>query len=169
MRCPTCDASLTTIEYEGIHLDACPEGCGEWLDASELRHVVQVREKRFNEEERCAVAAAAKITPMPLAEHDRDLTCPKCGAPTTPVNYGGDTGIVIDRCGGCRGIWLDAGELDNIQMVVEGWQDHLPADLKKHGARLRQIDDEVDRRTRFAGSRVGFVNSLINGIIDWAG
>ena len=35
------------------------------------------------------------------------LKCPKCGGTTDAINYGGDTGILIDRCTACQGVWLD--------------------------------------------------------------
>jgi Zn-finger nucleic acid-binding protein len=113
-----------------------------------------------------AVAAATKISGVKLDDADRDLECPKCGGRTDAVNYGGDTGIVIDRCTGCRSIWLDAGELEKVQMVVEAWEDGLPEDLKRFGPRLRQVADEVDEKTSFKGSRFAFVNAIINGILD---
>lgn len=37
------------------------------------------------------------------------LTCPKCGAEMRPYER---NGIVIDQCLGCRGIFLDRGELE---------------------------------------------------------
>lgn len=166
MQCPSCSTTLTTIDYEGIKIETCP-GCeGEWLDAGELGHIARAREVRFDEEERRAIAAACKITPVVLEHHGRDRTCPRCGGRTDAINYGGDTGIIIDKCPACVGIWLDAGELEKIQMLVEGWKDGLPEDLQKHGPRLRQIAEEVKKRGRVRISRFGFVNAIINGILD---
>lgn len=168
MKCPRCQAALKSITYEGIHIESC-DGCGgEWLDADELGHVARVRETRFTPDERRAVAAAAKIAPVIVREHDHDLACPKCGGTTDALNYGGDSGIVIDRCTGCHGIWLDAAELEGVQLVVEGWQDGLPDDLKQYGKKLRQVATDVDTRTRFNVSRFSFINSIINGILDVA-
>lgn len=39
------------------------------------------------------------------------LTCPKCGAEMRPYER---NGIVIDQCLGCRGIFLDRGELESL-------------------------------------------------------
>ncbi len=166
MECPSCKNSLRTIMYEGIQIETCDACQGEWLDAGELKHIVQVRETRFDEQERRAVAAAVKITGVDVKQADRDLVCPKCSDRTDAINYGGDTGIVIDRCPGCGGIWLDGGEMEKIQMVVEGWKDGLPEDLKKHGARLRQVAAEVKEGGKVKISRIGFVNAIINGILD---
>lgn len=39
------------------------------------------------------------------------LTCPKCGAEMRPYER---NGVVIDQCTGCRGIFLDRGELESL-------------------------------------------------------
>ena len=166
MQCPNCSATLKTVDYEGIRIETCDSCHGEWLDSAELGHIVRAREVRFNEDERRAIAAATAITPVIPEDVDRDLKCPKCSGTTDALNYGGDTGIVIDRCTGCGGFWLDAQEMEKIQMVVEGWEDMLPEDLKKHGPRLRQIARELDQRRDIKVSCLGFVNAAINGILD---
>ncbi len=166
MKCPRCGKVLRTIGYEGIQVETC-DGCqGEWLDATELGHVVRTREIRFDADERRAVAAATKIKGVEIEVQGHELACPKCGGETHPLNYGGDTGIIIDKCTDCQGIWLDGGELEKVQMVVEGWKDGLDDDLAKYGARLRKVAEKVDREDDVKISRFGFVNSIINGILD---
>jgi len=39
------------------------------------------------------------------------MLCPKCSG---ELKIGERQGIEIDYCSACRGIWLDAGELDKI-------------------------------------------------------
>jgi len=39
------------------------------------------------------------------------LTCPKCGNPWRSVER---SGITIDQCTGCRGVFLDRGELERL-------------------------------------------------------
>ena len=169
MQCPNCDAALRTIDYEGIRIETCDGCAGEWLDADELGHIVKVREVRFNPDERRAIAQAAGITGVKLEDVDRDLKCPKCGATTDAINYGGDTGIVIDRCTGCAGLWLDGTELEKIQQLVEGWDDGLEEDLAAHGPKLREVAAKVDAGDDFTHSRFGFVNAAISGILDVIG
>ncbi len=41
----------------------------------------------------------------------RTLTCPACGKTLVEVDR---NGVLIDACPGCRGIWLDRGELDKL-------------------------------------------------------
>ena len=166
MRCPNCQSTLRAKRYEGVSVESCGSCGGEWLDAEELGNVVRIRETRFSEPERRAIVESTTITGVSLRDVDRDLTCPKCGGSTDPTNYGGDTGIIIDRCTSCHGFWLDGQELEKIQMLVEGWDDQLPADLAEYGPKLRDVAAQVDKSDDASPSRVSFINSIINGILD---
>ena len=37
------------------------------------------------------------------------MKCPKCGQDMTEINL---SGVMVDQCGGCKGIFFDAGEID---------------------------------------------------------
>ena len=166
MKCPNCNRALRDIAYEGIRVETCDACGGEWLDVEELGHVVKAREVRFSSEERQAIAQATSITGVRLNDVDRDLTCPKCGGSTDALNYGGDSGIILDRCTSCKGFWLDKNELEKIQRLVEGWEDGLQGDLAKYSARLHNVAAEVDAKDNFSSSRSGFINAVINGALD---
>ena len=170
MICPNCQTHLATINYEGISIETCSNCNGEWLDEAELGKIARIREVKFDPDERRAIAESTTITGVVLEEVDRDLKCPKCDGTTDAVNYGGDTGIIIDRCTACHGIWLDQQQLEKIQMVVEGWEDALPNDLQKYGPRLRDIAVKLDEDDDVQVSNLpwigGFINSAINGILD---
>ena len=42
------------------------------------------------------------------------MHCPKCGMELSEIDY---KGIRIDKCFHCEGIWLDAGELDELSSL----------------------------------------------------
>lgn len=45
------------------------------------------------------------------------MKCPKCGSDLHAITH---KGIEIDKCGDCKGIWLDAGELEQLLSQEEG-------------------------------------------------
>lgn len=45
------------------------------------------------------------------------MRCPKCGEPLKGRSF---QKIEIDQCTGCSGIWLDAGELEQVAEKDEG-------------------------------------------------
>ncbi|MCL4691468.1 MAG: zf-TFIIB domain-containing protein [Candidatus Hydrogenedentes bacterium] len=170
MNCPGCGRTLEPITYEGITLESCPGCGGEWLDGDELKHITEIREDKFDEQARKAIAESTTIHGVKLENVDRDLVCPKDGSPTDPINFGGDTGIILDRCTGCGGFWLDAGELEKVQRLVEGWDDKLTGDLAQYGAQLRNVAVDGDRNDDVTVSRIPlvgrFINACVNGILD---
>ena len=172
MNCPNCKSPLRSIQYEGVEIETCQACGGEWLDARELGKIVRIREVKFDESERRAIAESTTVKGVPLKGLDRDLPCPKCHGTTDPVNYGGDSGLIVDRCTGCGGFWLDGSELEKVQILVESWDDALPGDLKKYGPRLRDVAARIDKANDVQVSRLpligGFINSLVNGILDLA-
>lgn len=65
-----------------------------------------IRMKIAVEEQR----AMAESEKQRLKELHR-MHCPKCGQRLAPEKYGA---VEIDVCAGCKGLWLDAHELDAI-------------------------------------------------------
>ena len=173
MQCPSCGASsMRSIDYEGVTVETCDSCGGFWLDEPELRIINAVREKKFDRETCNAIANQNGVQGVRLADVDRDLTCPKCGGETDAVNFGGNTGIIIDRCTSCGGMWLDKGELANIQRVVEGWEARLPDDIARFGSKLENVRqdvrhglDEADNVSQLPGPIGAFMNMLIGGVL----
>ena len=42
------------------------------------------------------------------------MHCPKCGQNLIEIDY---KGIAVDKCSKCDGVWLDAGELEQISCL----------------------------------------------------
>jgi hypothetical protein len=63
-------------------------------------------------EEQNAVAATEKQRLREL----HYMHCPKCGQKLAPEQYGA---VEIDVCAGCKGLWLDANELEQILASTE--------------------------------------------------
>lgn len=50
------------------------------------------------------------------------MRCPKCGMELIEIDY---KGIEVDKCSGCGGIWLDAGELEAVSKLEKSGLDKL--------------------------------------------
>jgi len=151
IHCPQCTTLLKLFHYEGIEIDFCPNGHGVWLDKNELGVIINRREQIFSPEEIAAaetverkVGGSIKATPHP---------CPVCNSSMKRSNYAYSSGIFIDRCGGCSGIWLDSGELEQIQIFVE--QSENPTLAQKRAEHqstaktaIRRIEEEKKRVAR---------------------
>ncbi|MFE9249404.1 zf-TFIIB domain-containing protein [Streptomyces sp. NPDC007088] len=51
------------------------------------------------------------------------MQCPKCGAPMHTYNR---SGVQIEQCSGCRGIFLDYGELESLTRLESQWSQPAP-------------------------------------------
>lgn len=51
------------------------------------------------------------------------MQCPKCRAPMHTYNR---NGIQIEQCSGCRGIFLDYGELESLTRLEAQWSQSAP-------------------------------------------
>jgi hypothetical protein len=65
------------------------------------------RQRRLHEEKHKALAAEEKQRLREL----HFMRCPKCGMELVEIDY---RTIRIDKCTECAGVWLDAGELEEV-------------------------------------------------------
>ena len=81
----------------------------DWFRANEAKLIEEARQARKKrEEERAAQEAAGERVRL------RDLhfmKCPKCGHDLREEDL---SGVKVDRCTYCEGVYFDAGELDQV-------------------------------------------------------
>lgn len=56
------------------------------------------------------------------------MRCPKCGMELIEIDY---KNIQVDKCSECEGIWLDAGELEEISKLEKSGLDKFFSVFKK--------------------------------------
>jgi Zn-finger nucleic acid-binding protein len=69
-----------------------------------------------------------------------DLTCPKCESPMRSYER---SGITVDQCTGCRGVFLDRGELERL---VDAEGAYYEGGGSREPDRKRGDDDRDDQR-----------------------
>jgi Zn-finger nucleic acid-binding protein len=106
-----------------------------------------------------------------------DLICPKCQGTMRTYER---SGITVDQCADCRGIFLDRGELEHLVDAEQSWQRREPATRGRE--REREIpfpnpfgdrdrgrdydDDDDDDRYRGEGSRKRRKRSFFDDLFD---
>jgi uncharacterized protein len=70
-----------------------------------------------------------------------DLVCPKCQGLMRTYER---SGVTVDQCGECRGIFLDRGELERLVDAEQGWERSHSAPRDRD--RDRDYERERDRR-----------------------
>ena len=98
-----------------------------------------------------------------------DLICPKCQGTMRTYER---SGITVDQCADCRGIFLDRGELEHLVDAEQSWQRREPS--RPDRERDREIpfprtfggDDDDDDRWRGEGSRKRRKRSFFDDLFD---
>lgn len=170
MNCPACTHTLRSCQYEGVQIDTC-DGCGgEFLSSEGMGQIIRVRDQRFSEPERSQLAHRKPVFGIADADATTRFCCPACRVPMNPINYAGDSGVVVDRCPSCAGLWLDHSELEKVQILLERWQDESPGKIQAAAAELHRARDESARSASkaFNASRFSFANAVVNRLLDAA-
>jgi Zn-finger nucleic acid-binding protein len=124
MRCPRDQAELTTKTYEGgVDVDECPTCAGVFLDHGELEAIQAAVEKDHHHEH--ADAAAPAGVDEVRGALDAPVDCPRCGKRMERRRYGLGSMTVIDECAEGCGMWLDGGELAELERLYETSQDEV--------------------------------------------
>jgi Zn-finger nucleic acid-binding protein len=121
MNCPRCSSALAPAEANGVGVLRCARCQGTWVD-----------EDGFREAQNRADPEHDWLHLELWREHERfdakrsTLACPSCGEPLVAMAYG-DTGVEIDHCPACAGIWLEEQELANLVAAIEAEASAMPA------------------------------------------
>lgn len=117
--CVVCKQETVERRHEDVTLDECPEGHGVWLLESELldavRTVADGSQSGMTYDEGRALTL---VMDRDVKLDDEVRTCPMCSQQMNSVEYAFTSGVVIDACP-THGIWLDAGELNQLELEAE--------------------------------------------------
>jgi Zn-finger nucleic acid-binding protein len=116
---------MQTRTYERIHLELCQSCHGVWLDHGEIATIVADKTHKFSLSEK-----SQAIKDKGKDRSHKPINCPKCKSTMIVNQYAFSTGVLIDRCPNDHGIWLDHGELERVQIVMEQ-EDHRHARAMK--------------------------------------
>lgn len=108
--CPKCLSDMTELEHQGVTIDVCPGCRGIWLDPGELAQLRGAAEDLPGEVD--SIASGTRYL------ETSTYICPRCQGGFDTFEYAPGTGLYIDRCKSCKGIYLDAGELKKIHTIT---------------------------------------------------
>ncbi|MGE0708958.1 MAG: zf-TFIIB domain-containing protein [Planctomycetota bacterium] len=106
MNCPKCETELQAVTIHEVEVDRCPHCSGVWLDRSEFGRLVKLDKD--------------ELAPLLRGSPDEELDaragkCPRDGDALLRARSALRPEVVLDYCGTCQGVWLDAGELGRLR------------------------------------------------------
>lgn len=127
LKSPISASTLLPVSFEGFTVYRDPTTGGHWLPQGELKALA---EHQLDQE----------LPPLLSINQDTMRAsgrfCPEDGHELTEYVFQ-DSGITIDQCEKCNGIWLDAGELKK-----------LMAYIYENSEELSQADEELSLSER---------------------
>lgn len=103
--CPRCACPMDVTQAKrGLFVDHCGRCGGTWYDAGEF-------EQSFHVEGALNVQGEG-------TRKVRSVPCPRCEHGLVEMNWPPGSGVRIDACPKCAGMWLDAGEAPRIQRAL---------------------------------------------------
>ena len=139
MLCPKCrnmGLKEARVTSSSVKVDCCPECKGVWFDAGELNAVLSV--------------ASKELKVPPSAKKSVVHSCPQCHSALYRFQYP-QTYVKIEMCKKCGGLWLDAGEFNEIKAVREA--------LEKSGEL-----EEYAQPTGAKGALLNFIDTAIEAL-----
>jgi Zn-finger nucleic acid-binding protein len=114
MECPNCSNQLTANLYEGVSIHVCPSCKGRLLDEQKLDVIEKKRELYISRDHGHTDSN----------HYDGARFCPDCEVRMEKAKYGKYVPRTIDKCPQCNNIWLDEGELEDIQVAYEMYEEN---------------------------------------------
>lgn len=118
MICPTCRTGLVEHVHEGMRMDACPQCRGQFVAHTALATVLRDQDVPRPDEEQQAAREAASLRHSGNADPSAARACPVCNITLRRYVFGLASGVVVDGCAE-HGVWLDAGELEQLEAWAE--------------------------------------------------
>jgi Zn-finger nucleic acid-binding protein len=131
--CPHCATPLDVIEFDSepkVRIERCTTCYGTFFNPGELEVLLDAQTNPLVWFDPAQLHQITKDF-----HHDPEVAyrkCPMCAERMSHINFGGRSGVIIDRCG-THGVWLEGSEL---RRLTEWW---------RAGGKLIYQQNETDR------------------------
>ena len=108
MQCPQCNIHLQRRAIQTVEVDECVNCKGIWFDTDELRKAKDETDAdlRWMDFDLWKHPERFHVTSKPIP-------CPDCAVDMAAIEYD-TTGVEVNSCPKCEGVWLDASEFEKI-------------------------------------------------------
>lgn len=111
LKSPVSDALLVEVTVNNITLHKDPQTGGYWLRQGELESLTEAQETPVLEVH----------TGETMREH-KGRFCPEDGTPLMEFEFEEHSGVRMDICPTCQGLWLDEGEITRLMEYLNNYE-----------------------------------------------
>jgi len=110
--CPVCKVALEDKVYDGVTFSECSQCSGVWILEDDLRNLESENLQDLDHLD------LSDVPIQPAGSPTAKLACPECGQEMEQFHFMVDTPILLHRCDSCDGIWIDHGELAQMEAAI---------------------------------------------------
>ena len=110
MNCPSCRHLLTRTRYEDVNVFQCGKCRGHLVE----NHRVKTIERKLDKD---LVALVGEIEAADGVDTVNKILCPRCRNRMMKKEIRAQRKFCVDECSNCDLVWLDGGELAEIQLA----------------------------------------------------
>jgi Zn-finger nucleic acid-binding protein len=107
--CPDDGTELNPEQFQDVNLDVCPKCAGMFFDDEEIDRLKLLGGDAFAKVEDTNTPVVAPASP------EGHRICPGCGHAMHTYRYLYTTPVVLNSCDTCGGLWIEHGELKEMQ------------------------------------------------------
>lgn len=144
MKCPACRRTLSPLTVDDVIVEACQDGCaGIWFNQGDLNTLTDPAKAVGRLLFSIARDSAIRVD---LTQRRR---CPRCPSSVLMRHFSSAKRVVVvDECPICGGVWLDAGELEQIRF------EYPDEGARRQAAQMRFEEALIDDRMALSGRRL---------------
>jgi Zn-finger nucleic acid-binding protein len=139
--CPSCESTLSVIEFDTsppLHVERCFTCHGMFFNPGEIQALLDQKTNSLVWLDTVQINQIA--TDYGYNHEVVYRKCPMCAERMSHLNFGGRSGVILDRCG-THGLWVDGGEL---RQLTEWW---------RAGGKLIFQQNEADKTKKLFAER----------------
>lgn len=102
-----------------VETDYCPSCGGVWLDRGELEKIQDIQLNDYKDELKRIPDYVGKSILLARSRERDPITCPVCKTDLERREYGYGSMVMIDSCIHGHGVWLDKGEVRDLEVFYE--------------------------------------------------
>ncbi|MCG8325424.1 MAG: zf-TFIIB domain-containing protein [Thiotrichales bacterium] len=156
-KCPRDQHLLDQGTFHDIPALHCPDCDGVLIKQNSLHPLLTEMAKEIAE----SISPDTPIEALP--DHSGGISCPTCYSKMDNYGYMGGKDVMIDCCGQCMELWIDAGELAVMCMINERSSQRLSEVRQAAKEHQRELEQRLNMQEIIRGAYMrGFI---MGGII----
>lgn len=165
--CPHCQNTMKTFSQGKTEFEACPSCQGMWFDFGELKDAISWEKNHHFDLQNIARGDDQ-------SDHASGYICPQCEIIMEEREYAYDSGVHIDGCPCCRGIFVSAEDLAAICKFMHSAKHSQEANATRQKAKIAVNNFKADYlvKQQALANEIDDLFKLddlrsINGVAEW--